>query len=57
MAGLSMLRELDQTALTHREEMLVENEQIFAGQYRIDWEEENKKIERQRRYEIRMGVE
>lgn len=39
MEGLYLLTQKKEMALSHREEVLVESQRIFAEQWEIDWEE------------------
>ena len=54
---LWVLTEAKKEAIVRRENVLKENDLIFAEQYRIDRNAVKEELELQRRDEVRMGVE
>ena len=57
MVGLDEMTEEMQEEVVHLENVLVENERIFAEQWKIDWREIQDRLEQENRYEARLGVE
>jgi len=49
------MTEAMQGEVVHLENVLVENERIFAEQWKIDWREIQDRLEQENRYEVRLG--